>query len=282
MFFTFSFTTVIEIALCLDLGMTLSKPFANPQKRVYLSIMTAFIVALISGVSVITTGDVSAPINQIIFYGLKAVFFVTMFYSLGTTFYSFKTRGLSKQFRGLLFKRQISFCILTIFCQLTSLLEWIEFVNGVEFPDWIQAIECYYFVAVAFILALLRLNEPIVLNTFKKDIMFCSVTRANADVSNYSGSVHSNDSSPFSDPDMRKGSYDNEFLTDSLNAFLTSSLNVELVYTILKGIRRIVKTPDLETWKNGQMPESEANDFSMKLQLDNIKIRNFKIWEEAH
>ena len=104
---------------------------------------------------------------------------------------------------------------------------------------------------MAFILALLRLNEPIVLNTFKKDIMFCSVTRANADVSNYSGSVHSNDSSPFSDPDMRKGSYDNEFLTDSLNAFLTSSLNVELVYTILKGIRRIVKTPDLETWKNG-------------------------------
>ena len=48
----------------------------------------------------------------------------------------------------------------------------------------------------------------------------------------------------------RNGSNNEEF-SDTLSAFLTSSLNVELVYTILKGIRRIVKTPDLETWKNG-------------------------------
>ena len=47
------------------------------------------------------------------------------------------------------------------------------------------------------------------------------------------------------------GNANNEEFSDTLSAFLTSSLNVELVYTILKGIRRIVKTPDLETWKNG-------------------------------
>ena len=71
-------------------------------------------------------------------------------------------------------------------------------------------------------------------------------------------------------------------LGDTLNAFLTSSLNVELVYTILKGIRRIVRTPDLETWKNGQVPVNATNDFSMHITLENIKIRNFKIWENAH
>jgi len=51
--------------------------------------------------------------------------------------------------------------------------------------------------------------------------------------------------------DLRKGIDDGDVFADSLNAFLTSSLNVELVYTILKGIRKIVRTPDLETWKNG-------------------------------
>ena len=52
----------------------------------------------------------------------------------------------------------------------------------------------------------------------------------------------------------QKSIEDTDELTDSLNAFLTSSLNVELVYTILKGIRRLLKTPDLEAWKNGQVP----------------------------
>ena len=50
--------------------------------------------------------------------------------------------------------------------------------------------------------------------------------------------------------DCRNGIEDGDEFGDTLSAFLTSSLNVELVYTILKGIRKIVKTPDLETWKN--------------------------------
>ena len=73
-----------------------------------------------------------------------------------------------------------------------------------------------------------------------------------------------------------------DVLSDTLSSFLTSSLNVELVYTILKGVRRIVKTPDLETWKNGQVPENSTQDFSMRITLDSIKIRNFRIWEDAH
>lgn len=71
-------------------------------------------------------------------------------------------------------------------------------------------------------------------------------------------------------------------MTDSLNAFLTSSLNVELVYTILEGIRKIVENPDLECWKNGQVPSSGFNDFSIRIPMDEIKIRNFQWWEDVH
>ena len=49
-----------------------------------------------------------------------------------------------------------------------------------------------------------------------------------------------------------------------------------------KGIRRIVRTPDLESWKNGQVPTNVTNDFSMRITLESIKIRNSKIWEDAH
>ena len=284
MFFCFYFTTVIEINLQIDLAVTLSQPFARPQARQIYGIFAAFLVSTICGIAIfITDFNVNAPLNQVIFYSIKLVFFLTATYSVSTVLHSFRKKGLSKQFRALLFKRHVSFCILTIFCQITSMIDFMQMTCVVDFPAWVQAFCCYYFVATAFILAILRLNEPIVLNTFKRDIMCCSIGRANADVSLHSESFYSTESSFSAMPDMRKGSaYDNEILTDTLNGFLTSSLNVELVYTILKGIRRIVKTPDLETWKNGQVPESDANDFSMKLTLDNIKIRNFKIWEEAH
>lgn len=97
-----------------------------------------------------------------------------------------------------------------------------------------------------------------------------------------SKTIQEEDSSVSSD-EVRKGIEDSDMLSDTLNVFLTSSLNVELVYTILKGIRRIVKTPDLEAWKNGLVPTSgTANDFSMRISLDSIRIRNFKVWEDAH
>ena len=72
------------------------------------------------------------------------------------------------------------------------------------------------------------------MQTFKNDfykICCCSSGKRNSNISSV-GSVNSADS---------------DMLSDTLSSFLTSSLNVELVYTILKGIRRIVKTTDLET-----------------------------------
>ena len=148
---------------------------------------------------------------------------------------------------------------------------------------------------MALFLALLRLNEPIVVTTFKHDVTRClcgssKSKRGGSQVSNRStnpSSISDNrstvDPTSYGGHDARKGGEDGgDVLADSLNAFLTSSLNVELVYTILKGIRRIVKTPDLETWKNGQVPKNASNDFSMRLTLDHIKIKNFQSWEDVH
>ena len=85
----------------------------------------------------------------------------------------------------------------------------------------------------------------------------------------------SNTSSDLGPQGSMKSKQDTDELTDTLNAFLTSSLNVELVYTILKGIRRIVKTPDLVSAKTN-------NDCSsVNMTLKNIKIRSFKMWEDA-
>ena len=130
-------------------------------------------------------------------------------------------------------------------------------------PDWLEIFCIYYLIGVCLVYAILRLNEPVVLATFKRDLTRCCRRGEMKD-------------------DADAGSLEGDVLTDTLNAFLTSSLNVELVYTILKGIRRIVKTPDLEAWKNGQVPTSDTKDFSIRLTLDHIKIRNFRLWEDAH
>ena len=51
-----------------------------------------------------------------------------------------------------------------------------------------------------------------------------------------------NDSKPtaFDRPDLIE---ENDLIEGNLNSFLTSSLNVELVYTILKGISHFVSIP---------------------------------------
>ena len=151
-------------------------------------------------------------------------------------------------------RRHISFCILTIVCQTTAILNYLDASDVVKLPGWVQALCIYYFCIVALILAVLRLHEPIVLSTFKRDIsgIFCS-SRVDNDRSLSGSSLRTSEGSDLSTMDMRnsKGCPDSDMLSDTLSAFLTSSLNVELVYTILKGIRRIVKTPDLESQNNG-------------------------------
>ena len=87
---------------------------------------------------------------------------------------------------------------------------------------------------VALLLALLRLAEPIVCQTLRADLASWSCGAVGAAV-------------------------DKDLLTDSLNSFLTSSLNLELVYTILEGIRRVAKEP--------------AASETLRLELPHIEIR---------
>ena len=74
-----------------------------------------------------------------------------------------------------------------------------------------------------FVYAFIRLSDPVVYTTIKRQFLRTCHRQEEA---SESSSSKSNDES--------------DELKDSINGFLTSSLNVELVYTILKGIVSIV------------------------------------------
>ena len=176
----------------------------------------------------------------------------------------------------------------------------IDFVHTsfhMDIPDWLEAFCIYYFVLASVFYSIVRLCEPVVLSMFKQSLsrVFCCGSKSKDEnrqqvkfepigSSTASESIVTDNSDltpPLTPKSNQKSTEDTDELTDSLNAFLTSSLNVELVYTILKGIRRLLKTPDLEAWKNGQVPQNLTNDFSMRITLNHIKIRNYKMWEDA-
>ena len=91
-----------------------------------MSIAAAVVFSLLSAITfVATAGDPHAPINSVLFYGQKIFFFASAFYSLSLAVYSFARKGLSRQFRKLLMKRHVSFCILTIFCQTTATINML-------------------------------------------------------------------------------------------------------------------------------------------------------------
>ena len=152
------------------------------------------------------------------------------------------------------------------------------------------AFNTYYFCAVVFILAGFRLTEPMVLSTLKRQMVTCKRTCCfmRSDKTRNRSDEYESESQASSfysreSEDNRKGIEDTDLLNDTLNAFLTSSLNVELVYTILKGIRRIVKTLDSKTRETTDLNfEAAINEVPVRLRLDSIKIRNFKLWENAH
>ena len=51
----------------------------------------------------------------------------------------------------------------------------------VQIPDWLEIFCIYYFVSVCLVYAILRLNEPVVLATFKRDLTRCCRRREMAD-----------------------------------------------------------------------------------------------------
>ena len=63
--------------------------------------------------------------------------------------------------------------MLTIFCQVTATIDFLIVTEMVDFPGYIEAFSVYYFAIVSVVMALLRLYEPIVRTTCKRDLVRC-------------------------------------------------------------------------------------------------------------
>ena len=120
-------------------------------------------------------------------------------------------------------------------------------------PGWLEAFNAYFLVFSSVIYVILRMTEPIVFAAFKQsatDLFCCKRSpsyETNSMTESHSSARTDDSSSSANTPishDSIKTLADRDELTDSLSAFLTSSLNVELVYTILKGIMKIAKMND--------------------------------------
>ncbi len=66
-----------------------------------------------------------------------------------------------------------------------------------------------------------------------------------------------------------------------MNTFLASSFNVELVYIILKGIKKFTKELKAVEEGNSHVTESKIKRRinKSKIKLDRIKIKNPAIWD---
>ena len=103
----------------------------------------------------------------------------------------------------------------------------------------LQSATAIYFVMVAWGIFLIRITDPAVLKYNKRIfgyVFCCRCMQKKQENTRTTGSQKSSLSSVSSD---NSNLDDEDEFSDDLNAFLVSSLNLELVYTILKGIRSI-------------------------------------------
>ena len=90
MFFAYNFSTVIDIALQIDLVKTLQSPFSPVKKRQYWGFACAFIFSIFCGVAVLCADlNLKSPAVLILFFGQKVVYFPAAIYSLSLAVYSF-------------------------------------------------------------------------------------------------------------------------------------------------------------------------------------------------
>ena len=79
----------------------------------------------------------------------------------------------------------------------------------------------------------------------------------------------------------KKDGEEKEKIKEGLNTFLASSFNVELVYIILKGIKKFTK--ELKAIEEGRSRQQDSKikrriDMS-KIKLDKVKVKNPAIWD---
>ena len=128
--FCFTMATICDISFQTDMVMTNLRPFAKPDTRVKVQLIVGTFFALLSSLCLLWTNfDYLSPINMFFFFGFRAIFFIVAFFNFGYSAYLFTRNGLSKHYRKLLFKRHLSFCILTTVCQIVALMNYLQVNN---------------------------------------------------------------------------------------------------------------------------------------------------------
>ena len=90
MFFCYNFSSVIDIALQIDLVKTLQQPFSPVKKRQYWGFACATFFSILCGVAVLCADlNLKSPAVLILFFGQKVVYFPAAIYSLSLAVYSF-------------------------------------------------------------------------------------------------------------------------------------------------------------------------------------------------
>ena len=249
--------------------------------------MTSFILAVLAVTITALEGfNFAGTFYLVCYMSLKVIFFSLAFYGMFLVVNTYRKGGLSKQYRMLLRRRHVSYCIVIIFIQFTELIGAIKGVNmikgtGMQVPTWLERACVYFYSSSGIILVIVRMFDPLVFDTFKKDINYlccnCFKRKPQQDAADVTD-------------DNIKIEKNTDLLTDNLNSFLTSSLNVELVYTILEGVRRIVSRSltlsysldmDAEMAAMNLSSSDEGFEKSVLLTFDKIEIPNFKFWENS-
>ena len=114
----------------------------------------------------------------------------------------------------------------------------------------------YTFACQGLLLSLLRISEPLVWQTFKHMIRSWCMCKKAEEIKN-------------------------EKVKEGLNTFLASSFNVELVYIILKGIKKFTK--ELRAIEEGRSRQQDSKIkrriHMSKLKLEKVKVKNPAIWD---
>ena len=179
--------------------------------------------------------DYQKPVVKVVFYSINVSYMFCFIVCMIFICKHLRQSGLNHQYRKLIIRRYVLYVSLMFVCHLTAIFDYMNITGVIHLSYQVQWILAFYFVVVPIIYAAIRISDPAVYNTTKRNFRMKCGRRTNDENSDSNSSK----------------SEDDDELKDSLNAFLTSSLNVELVYTILKGIISAANQEDLETWKNG-------------------------------
>lgn len=94
--FAYTFITMSDLFLQLDLAITLAKPLAPQGNRFLFYLTISTIYSVIFAVAVKVSMDLNNPVVKTLFYLLKAAFFLAAIWSISSSLLKFSRGGLSR------------------------------------------------------------------------------------------------------------------------------------------------------------------------------------------